>query len=82
VVVFGDAEEGRGMPGAGIWLLRILPLGVVVVMGCVVLTLGWVLLEWSGKGREPGACCRRMQHRNQLSAYLDCLRLEGGWKLL
>ena len=51
-------------------------------MGSAILTLGWVPLEQPEREREPRACCRRPQHRNQLSEYLDCLVLEGGWELL
>jgi hypothetical protein len=37
-------------------------------MGSAIL----MLREWPGREREPRACCRRMQHRKQLSLYLAC----------
>jgi hypothetical protein len=43
-------------------------------MGNTILTLG----------KEEGApgCCRRTQHRNQLSVHSAFYGLEGGWELL
>jgi hypothetical protein len=35
-------------------------------MGSAILTLGWVFSERPERGREPWACCRGTQHRNQL----------------
>ena len=80
VLVFGDAEVGR-MSRTGHW--RLAPQDVSIsFMGSAILMLGWAPSEQPGMGREPRACCRRPQHRNQLSEYLDCLVLEGGWELL
>ena len=45
-------------------------------MGSAILMTDWVPSKWPERGREPWACCRRTQHRNQLSAHCAC---HMGW---
>ena len=72
---FGDAEEGR-MSHA--WLLGMSSSGGGGgIMGRVILNSGWVSLNQLERGREPWACCRRTQHRIQLSVYSACLWREA-----
>jgi hypothetical protein len=72
---FGDAEEGR-MSHA--WLLGMSSSGGGGgIMGRVILNSGWVSLNQLERGREPWACCRGTQYRNQLHTYCSCHGKEG-----